>query len=309
MTFSDRDGFIWMDGELVDWRDAQTHFLTSSLHYGTGVFEGIRAYDTESAGTCVFRLEDHTKRLFNSAKILHMQVPYTEEQVSAAICEVISANKLQAAYIRPLVFLGSEGMGLRAEGLKVHLGIAAWDWPSYTSPETLESGLKVRTSSYTRHHVNITMVKAKASGNYINSMLALREALDSGCDEAIMLDPEGYVAEGSAENFFIVRNGKIYTPDLTSCLDGITRDTVFKLAADLGIEVHEKRISRDEVYISDEAFFSGTAAEIVPIREYDSRLIGSGARGPVTAKLQSAYFDLVRGKSSSYKHWLTPISI
>jgi branched-chain amino acid aminotransferase len=237
-----------------------------------------------------------------------MQIPYTEEQVSAAICEVISANKLQAAYIRPLVFLGSEGMGLRAEGLKVHLGIAAWDWPSYTSPETLESGLKVRTSSYTRHHVNITMVKAKASGNYINSMLALREALDSGCDEAIMLDPEGYVAEGSAENFFIVRNGKIYTPDLTSCLDGITRDTVFKLAADLGIEVHEKRISRDEVYISDEAFFSGTAAEIVPIREYDSRLIGSGARGPITAKLQSAYFDLVRGKSTSYKHWLTPTS-
>ena len=308
MTFSDRDGFIWMDGELVDWRDAQIHFLTSSLHYGTGVFEGIRAYDTESAGTCVFRLEDHTKRLFNSAKILHMQIPYTEEQVSAAICEVISANKLQAAYIRPLVFLGSEGMGLRAEGLKVHLGIAAWDWPSYTSPETLESGLKVRTSSYTRHHVNITMVKAKASGNYINSMLALREALDSGCDEAIMLDPEGYVAEGSAENFFIVRNGKIYTPDLTSCLDGITRDTVFKLAADLGIEVHEKRISRDEVYISDEAFFSGTAAEIVPIREYDSRAIGSGKRGPITAKLQSAYFDLVRGKTSNYQHWLTPIS-
>ncbi len=308
MTFSDRDGFIWMDGELVDWRDAQTHFLTSSLHYGTGVFEGIRAYETESAGTCVFRLEDHTKRLFNSAKILHMQIPYTEEQVSAAICEVISANKLQAAYIRPLVFLGSEGMGLRAEGLKVHLGIAAWDWPSYTSPETLESGLKVRTSSYTRHHVNITMVKAKASGNYINSMLALREALDSGCDEAIMLDPEGYVAEGSAENFFIVRNGKIYTPDLTSCLDGITRDTVFKLAADLGIDVHEKRISRDEVYISDEAFFSGTAAEIVPIREYDGRIIGSGARGPITGKLQAAYFDLVRGKSANYQHWLTPIA-
>ena len=308
MTFSDRDGFIWMDGELVDWRDAQTHFLTSSLHYGTGVFEGIRAYETESAGTCVFRLEDHTKRLFNSAKILHMQIPYTEEQVSAAICEVISANKLQAAYIRPLVFLGSEGMGLRAEGLKVHLGIAAWDWPSYTSPETLESGLKVRTSSYTRHHVNITMVKAKASGNYINSMLALREALDSGCDEAIMLDPEGYVAEGSAENFFIVRNGKIYTPDLTSCLDGITRDTVFKLAADLGIDVHEKRISRDEVYIGDEAFFSGTAAEIVPIREYDGRIIGSGARGPITGKLQAAYFDLVRGKSANYQHWLTPIA-
>jgi len=248
------------------------------------------------------------RRLFNSAKILHLQIPYSEDEVCEAICEVLRANKLEEAYIRPLVFLGSEGMGLRAQGLKVHLGIAAWEWPSYTSPETLETGLKVRTSSYTRHHVNITMVKAKASGNYINSMLALREALDSGCDEAIMLDPEGYVAEGSAENFFVVRNGSIYTPDLTSCLDGITRDTVFKLAADFGIQVHEKRISRDEVYISDEAFFSGTAAEIVPIREYDSRIIGSGARGPVTAKLQSAYFDLVRGKSSNYTQWLTPVS-
>jgi len=308
MAFSDRDGFIWMDGELVDWRDAQTHFLTSSLHYGTGVFEGIRAYETESNGTCVFRLEDHVRRLFNSAKILHLQIPYTEEEVSAAICEVVRVNNLKEAYIRPLVFLGSEGMGLRAEGLKVHLGIAAWEWPSYTSPETLDSGLKVRTSSYTRHHVNITMVKAKASGNYINSTLALREALDSGCDEAIMLDPEGYVAEGSAENFFIVRNGAIYTPDLTSCLDGITRDTVFKLAADQGIEVYEKRISRDEVYISDEAFFSGTAAEIVPIREYDSRIIGSGARGTITASLQAAYFDLVRGKNMDYNYWLTPAS-
>lgn len=308
MGFADSDGFIWMDGEMVDWRDAKTHFLTSSLHYGTGVFEGIRAYKTQSSGTCVFRLEDHVRRLFNSAKILHLQIPYSEDEVCEAICEVLRANKLEEAYIRPLVFLGSEGMGLRAQGLKVHLGIAAWEWPSYTSPETLETGLKVRTSSYTRHHVNITMVKAKASGNYINSMLALREALDSGCDEAIMLDPEGYVAEGSAENFFIVRNGSIYTPDLTSCLDGITRDTVFKLAVDHGIQVHEKRISRDEVYISDEAFFSGTAAEIVPIREYDSRIIGSGARGPVTAKLQSAYFDLVRGKSDDYAQWLTPVS-
>lgn len=307
MGFADRDGFIWMDGKMVDWRDAKIHFLTSSLHYGTGVFEGIRAYKTQSSGTCVFRLEDHVRRLFNSAKILHLQIPYSEDEVCEAICEVLRANKLEEAYIRPLVFLGSEGMGLRAQGLKVHLGIAAWEWPSYTSPETLETGLKVRTSSYTRHHVNITMVKAKASGNYINSTLALREALDSGCDEAIMLDPEGYVAEGSAENFFIVRNGSIYTPDLTSCLDGITRDTVFKLAADHGIQVHEKRISRDEVYISDEAFFSGTAAEIVPIREYDSRIIGSGARGPITAKLQSAYFDLVRGKNADYTQWLTAV--
>ena len=256
MSFSDRDGFIWMDGKLIDWRDAQIHFLTSSLHYGNGVFEGIRAYETEHSGTCIFRLEDHIKRLFNSAKILHMELPFTQQEICDAHREVVRTNNLEAAYIRPLVFLGSEGMGLRAEGLKVHVGIAAWDSPSYMSPETLETGLKVRTSSYTRHHVNITMVKAKASGNYINSMLALREALDSGCDEAIMLDPEGYVAEGSAENFFMVRDGVIYTPDLTSCLDGLTRDTVFKLAADHGIEVREKRISRDEVYICDEAFFT-----------------------------------------------------
>jgi branched-chain amino acid aminotransferase len=308
MSFSDRDGFIWMDGEMIDWRDAQTHFLTSSLHYGNAVFEGIRAYETANAGTCIFRLEDHIKRLFNSAKILHMQIPFTQEEICAAHCQVVRENNLDAAYIRPLVFLGSEGMGLRAEGLKVHVGIAAWDWPSYMSPETLEAGLKVRTSSYTRHHVNITMVKAKASGNYLNSMLALREALDSGCDEAIMLDPEGYVSEGSAENFFMVRDGVIYTPDLTSCLDGLTRDTVFKLAADQGIEVREKRISRDEVYIADEAFFTGTAAEVVPIREYDSRIIGNGKRGPVATILQAAYFDLVRGNSDRYRDWLAPVA-
>jgi branched-chain amino acid aminotransferase len=308
MSFADRDGFIWMDGKLVDWRDAKTHVLTSSLHYGNAVFEGIRAYQTESAGTCIFRLEDHIKRLFNSAKIIHMTIPYSQEEVREAHREVVRSNNLDAAYIRPLVFLGSEGMGLRAKGLEVHLGIAAWDWPSYMPPETLASGLKVRTSSYTRHHVNITMVKAKASGNYLNSMLALREALDSGCDEAIMLDPEGYVSEGSAENFFMVRDGVIYTPDLTSCLDGITRDTVFKLAADKGIEVREKRISRDEVYIADEAFFTGTAAEIVPIREYDSRIIGDGRRGPVAATLQSAYAELVQGENPKYSHWLAPVT-
>ncbi|MDB9978560.1 branched-chain amino acid transaminase, partial [Porticoccaceae bacterium] len=248
------------------------------------------------------------KRLFNSAKILHMTIPYSQQEVCAAHREVVRANNLDAAYIRPLVFLGSEGMGLRAESLEIHLGIAAWDWPSYMPPETLASGLKVRTSSYTRHHVNITMVKAKASGNYLNSMLALREALDSGCDEAIMLDPEGYVSEGSAENFFMVRDGVIYTPDLTSCLDGITRDTVFKLAADKGIEIREKRISRDEVYIADEAFFTGTAAEIVPIREYDSRIIGDGKRGPVAAALQTAYSDLVQGKNAKYQDWLAPVT-
>ncbi|MBT3797939.1 MAG: branched-chain amino acid transaminase [Porticoccaceae bacterium] len=308
MSFADRDGFIWMDGKLIDWRDAQVHFLTSSLHYGNAVFEGIRAYQTENSGTCVFRLEDHIKRLFNSAKIIHMTIPYSQEEICAAHREIVRVNNLDAAYIRPLVFLGSEGMGLRAESLEIHLGIAAWDWPSYMAPETLALGLKVRTSSYTRHHVNITMVKAKASANYLNSSLALREALDSGCDEAIMLDPEGYVSEGSAENFFMVRDGVIYTPDLTSCLDGITRDTVFKLAADKGIEVREKRISRDEVYIADEAFFTGTAAEIAPIREYDSRIIGDGKRGPVAAALQTAYSDLVQGKNTKYQDWLSPVA-
>ena len=308
MSFADRDGFIWMDGKMVDWRDAQTHFLTHSLHYGLAVFEGVRAYHNSDSGTCIYRLEDHTKRLFNSAKILHLEVPFSQDEVNAAHKEVVNANNLKEAYIRPLVFLGSEGMGLRAKDLKVHVGIAAWEWPSYMSPEALEAGIKVRTSSYTRHHVNITMCKAKASGNYINSMLALREALDSGCDEAMLLDNEGYVAEGSGENFFMVRDGVIYTPDLTSCLDGITRDTIFKLAADHGIEVREKRITRDEVYICDEAFFTGTAAEVVPIREYDGRIVGSGKRGPVAEKLQAAYFEVVRGGNAKYTNWLTPVS-
>jgi len=235
-------------------------------------------------------------------------VPFTQDEINAAHRTVVNVNKLKEAYIRPLVFLGSEGMGLRAKDLKVHVGIAAWEWPSYMDPEALEAGIKVRTSSYTRHHVNITMCKAKASGNYMNSMLALREALDSGCDEAMMLDNEGYVAEGSGENFFMVRDGIIFTPDLTSCLDGITRDTIFKLAADHGIEVREKRITRDEVYICDEAFFTGTAAEVVPIREYDGRIVGSGKRGPVAEMLQAAYFDVVRGANDKYASWLAPVA-
>ena len=308
MSFADRDGFIWMDGKLADWRDAQTHFLTHSLHYGLSVFEGVRAYHNNNTGTCIYRLEDHTRRLFNSAKILQIEVPFTQDEINSAHRTVVNVNKLKEAYIRPLVFLGSEGMGLRAKDLKVHVGIAAWEWPSYMDPEALETGIKVRTSSYTRHHVNITMCKAKASGNYMNSMLALREALDSGCDEAMMLDNEGYVAEGSGENFFMVRDDIIFTPDLTSCLDGITRDTIFKLAADHGIEVREKRITRDEVYICDEAFFTGTAAEVVPIREYDGRIVGSGKRGPVAEMLQAAYFDVVRGANVKYANWLAPVA-
>ena len=308
MSFADRDGYIWVDGKLVDWREANVHLLTHTLHYGSGVFEGVRAYDTGAMGTCIFRLEDHTNRLFNSAKTIHMGIPFDRAAINAAHCEVVRANGLKEAYIRPLVYFGSEVMGIRAQDLKVHVGIAAWEWPSYMDPEAVEKGLKVRTSSYSRHHVNATMCKAKACGNYLNSMLAFREANDSDCDEVIMLDTEGFVAEGSAENFFMVRDGIIYTPELTSCLDGITRNTVFSLAHDHGMVVREKRITRDEVYVCDEAFFTGTASEVMPIREYDGRLIGTGRRGPIAEKLQAAYIGLVRGGNSDYKHWLQPVS-
>ena len=307
MSFADRDGVIWFDGKLVPWRDAQTHVLTHTLHYGMGVFEGVRAYNTDK-GPAIFRLDDHTDRLFRSAHILGMDIPYTKEELNEAQKQVVRENGLDSAYLRPMSFLGSEGMGLRAEGLKVHTIVAAWDWPSYMSPEAKELGIKIRTSSYTRHHVNITMCKAKANGNYMNSMLALREALDSGCEEALLLDNEGYVAEGSGENVFIVKDdGVLYTPELTSCLEGITRDTIIRFARDLGIEVREKRITRDEVYVAKEAFFTGTAAEVLPIREHDGRIIGSGRRGPITEKLQSMYFDQVTGKRDAYPEWLAHV--
>lgn len=306
MSFSDREGLIWADGELIDWRDAKVHFLTHSLHYGMGVFEGVRAYNTP-AGTSIFRLDDHTDRLFRSAHILTMQIPFDRATVNEAQKAVVRENGLEEAYVRPLAFYGSEGMGLRADNLKVHLMIAAWEWPSYMDPDAARRGIRVRTSSYTRHHVNITMCKAKATGNYPNSILALKEAVSGGAEEALLLDPEGYVAEGSGENFFMVRDGVIYTPDLTSCLDGITRNTVIQLAGEYGIEVREKRITRDEVYIADEAFFTGTAAEVVPICELDGRTIGSGQRGTVTEQLQTAYFELVRGQRDGHPEWLTPV--
>jgi branched-chain amino acid aminotransferase len=307
MNFDDRDGVIWYDGKLVPWRDARTHVLTHTLHYGLGVFEGVRAYHTPDRGTCIFRLQAHTDRLFRSAHILRMEMPWDKATLNEAQRTVVRENNLEEGYLRPMCFLGSEGMGLRAEGLKTHVIVAAWAWPSYMAPEARERGIKVRTSSYTRHHVNITMCKAKANGNYINSMLALREAIDSGCEEALLLDNEGYVAEGSGENVFVVRNGKVMTPELTSCLEGITRDSIVTLMRDLGLELIERRITRDEVYVADEAFFTGTAAEVVPIRELDGRTIGSGARGPVTGQLQSRYFDLVRGKRNDYPEWLTPV--
>ena len=303
-SMSDRDGLIWLDGELVDWREAKVHVLTHTLHYGMGVFEGVRAYET-AQGAAIFRLKEHTDRLFNSAKILGMKMPFSKEEVNEAQRAAVRESNLKSAYLRPMVFFGSEGMGLRAENLKTHVMVAAWEWPAYMGEEAKTQGIKIRTSSFTRHHVNITMCKAKANGNYINSMLALREAIDSGCEEALLLDPEGYVAEGSGENFFIVRDGVIYTPELTACLDGITRRTIIEMAKSLGYEVREKRITRDEVYIADEAFFTGTAAEVLPIRMLDGRSIGAGSRGPVTEKLQSLYFSTVTGKSVFKPEWLT----
>jgi len=306
-SFADRDGWIWMNGELVPWRDAKVHVLTHTLHYGLGVFEGVRAYATPKGAT-IFRLHDHTDRLFDSAHILGMTIPYSKEQLNAAQCQVVKANKLDEGYLRPMCFLGSEQMGLRAEGLTVNVSIAAWPWPSYMDPAARDRGIKVRTSSYTRHHVNITMCKAKANGNYINSLLALREALDCGAEEALLLDAEGYVAEGSGENFFLVHDGELHTPELTSCLNGVTRRTLMTLAGELGLPVRERRLTRDEVYIADEAFFTGTAAEVLPIRELDGRAIGSGGRGPITAKLQALYFDQVRGKRNMHPEWHTPVA-
>ena len=308
MSFADRDGVIWFDGELIPWREAKTHVLTHTLHYGLGVFEGVRAYTTNN-GPQIFRLQEHTDRLFRSAHILGMDMPFSRQEIFEAQKTVVRENNLSEAYLRPMCFYGSEGMGLRADSLKTHSIVAAWEWPSYMSPEAKEQGIKIRTSSYTRHHVNITMCKAKANGNYMNSMLALKEALDCGCEEALLLDNEGYVAEGSGENIFILKDdGILYTPELTSCLEGITRDTVIRFANELGIEVREKRITRDEVYIAEEAFFTGTAAEVLPICEHDGRKIGAGKRGPVTEKLQSMYFEQVTGKREQWPEWLSPVS-
>jgi branched-chain amino acid aminotransferase len=304
---ADREGVIWFDGELVPWKDAKVHVLTHTLHYGLGVFEGVRAYNTQNNGTSIFRLQEHTDRLFRSAHILQMDIPFDKATISEAQRTVVRENNLEEAYLRPMCFYGSEGMGLRADNLKTHVIVAAWNWPSYMSPEARDRGIKVRTSSYTRHHVNISMCKAKANGNYINSMLALKEALNGGAEEALLLDNEGYVAEGSGENIFIIRDGKIYTPELTSCLDGITRNTIFHFAKELGLEIEEKRITRDEVYIADEAFFTGTAAEVLPIRELDARMIGEGKRGPITTKLQAMYFDQVKGRRESNSQWQTPV--
>lgn len=303
----DRDGFIWLDGNWVEWRDAKIHVLTHTLHYGAGVFEGLRAYHAEQ-GTAIFKLQEHTDRLFRSAHILNMKIPYSKEEINLAHRQAISKNNLDSAYIRSMCFYGSEGMGLRADNLKVHVMIAAWEWGAYLGAESMEKGIRIRTSSYTRNHVNSTMCKAKANGNYINSILALQEAISTGYDEALLLDHEGFAAEGSGENLFIVKRGKLYTPETTSALEGITRDTIIDIAREQGLEVIEKRISRDEVYVADEAFFTGSAAEVTPIREYDDRMIGEGKRGIITEKLQRLYFDYVHGRRQDHQDWLSYVS-
>jgi len=306
MSMADRDGWIWMDGQFVDWRDAKIHVLTHTLHYGMGVFEGVRAYKT-SAGTAIFRLKEHTQRLMNSAKIFQMKVPFDAATLEAAQREVVKRNQLESCYIRPIIWIGSEKLGLASRSNSIHTAVAAWSWGAYLGEEGLTKGIRVKTSSFTRHHVNVSLVRAKASGYYINSILANQEVTANGYDEALLLDTEGYVSEGAGENVFIVSKGKIFTPDLASCLDGITRDSVLTMARDMGIEVVEKRITRDEMYCADEAFFTGTAAEITPIRELDDRQIGDGSRGPITERLQSLFFDVVAGKSAQYQHWLSHV--
>ena len=308
MSFDDRDGYIWMDGEFVEWREAKVHVLTHTLHYGVGVFEGVRAYATDN-GPAIFRLSRHTERLQQSAKIMGMKIPFSTEVINQAQKEAVIKNNLKSGYLRPMAFYGSEAMGLHAKGLKVHLSIAAWEWGAYLGEDGLENGIRVKTSSYNRHHINSTMAKAKTNGHYTNSIMALQEAENAGYDEALMLDTSGYVAEGTGENIFIVRRGKVYTPSLTAALEGITRDTIVELLrSDMNIEVIEKQITRDEIYTADEAFFTGTAAEVTPIKSLDDREIGMGRAGEVTKEIQSRYFDVVLGKNKDRLDWLTFIN-
>ena len=305
-TMEDRDGFIWFNNNFVPWREAKTHVLTHTLHYGLGVFEGVRAYETKK-GPAIFRLADHTKRLFNSAHIVGMKIPFTPAQINQAHKDSISKNNLKSGYIRPMAFYGAEAMGISAKELSTNVIVAAWSWGAYMGQEALDSGIKVKTSSLSRHHVNSTMTKAKANGNYMNSILAHQEATNDGYDEALLLDVQGFIAEGTGENIFIVKNGELITPTLTSALEGITRDTVMTIAKGLNVKVNEKSITRDEVYTADEAFFTGTAAEVTPIKELDGRLIGKGIKGPLTSKIQTIYFDTVKGDNPDYEHWLSYI--
>lgn len=303
MSMADRDGFIWYDGKLVPWREATTHVLTHSLHYGLAVFEGVRAYNTVK-GTAIFRLAEHTQRLINSGKIYMMDIPYSKQELMDAQLEVVRANKLESCYLRPIAFYGSEKMGISTRDSKVHVAVAAWPWGAYLGEEGLEKGIRVKTSSYARHHVNVTMPRAKMAGTYPNSILANLEVTREGYDEALLLDTQGFVAEGAGENLFVIKDGKIYEPEIASALTGITRDSVIRVATEFGLEVHSKRLTRDDIYIADEAFFTGTAAEVTPIRELDNRTIGEGRRGPITEKIQARFFDIVNGRAPEYEHWL-----
>jgi branched-chain amino acid aminotransferase len=307
MSMADRDGWIWFDGEMVPWRDARTHVLTHTLHYGMGVFEGVRCYKT-AGGPAIFRLADHTTRFLNSARIFAMKMPFTHEQLVAAQVECVRRNRLDACYIRPIAFYGSVAMGVAARSNPVHVAVAAWPWGAYLGAEGIEKGIRVKTSSFTHHHPNVTMSQAKAVCNYAVSILGNQEVTADGYDEAMLLDPQGYVCQGSGENVFIVRDGELHTPDLAGgALNGITRTTIIEFARELGIAVHERRITRDEIYIADEAFFTGTAAEVTPIREYDNRPVGSGTRGPLTTRLQEMFFDAVYGRDERRRAWLTAV--
>ena len=304
MSMADRDGFIWYDGELVPWRDATTHVLSHSLHYGLSVFEGVRAYKTVK-GTAIFRLAEHTQRWINSGKIYLMDLPFSKDRLMAAQLEVVRANKLESCYLRPIAFYGSEKMGISTRGTTVHVAIAAWPWGAYLGEEGLQKGIRVKTSSYARHHVNVTMPRAKVATTYANSILANLEATQDGYDEALLLDTQGFVAEGAGENLFVIKDGQIYEPEIASALTGITRDSVIQIAREFGLEVRARRLTRDDIYIADEAFFTGTAAEVTPIRELDNRVIGSGARGPITEKIQARFFDVVNGRAPEFEHWLS----
>ena len=303
---SDLQGQIWLDGTFCDWKDAKIHILTHTLHYGTGVFEGVRAYETEQ-GPAIFRLQDHTSRLFKSAELIGMNIPYSQTELMEAQCESVKINKLKNAYIRPLCFYGNEGMGLRADNLKVHASVSSWDWGAYLGEDKIKNGIKVKVSPFPKRAADSMLYKAKATGNYLNSMLALQDALSSGYDEALILDTENTVNEGSGENFFIVKNETLITPGLSTVLDGITRKTIIQLAADLEISTEEKKIELDEVYNCDEAFFTGTAAEVTPIIQINNESIGNRKPGKITSILQENYFKLITGKYNRHSDWLTII--
>lgn len=304
MSMENRDGWIWLDGQFVPWRDARVHVLTHTLHYGLGVFEGIRAYRTPG-GTAIFRLAEHLERLLESAHILGLEHAFGEAELAAACCDVVRRNGLEAGYIRPLLFLGAEKMGIDPSGAAVHAMLAAWPWKAYLGDSALDSGIRVKVSSFARHHVNVQMCRSKSVSTYANSILATREAKADGYDEALLLDTDGFVAEGAGDNVFLIKRGVLVEPEITSALDGVTRRTVLELAGEMGLPVVSRRITRDELYCADEVLFTGTAAEITPVVEVDRRRVGKGRPGPLTQELQRRYFACVQGRDESHAAWLT----